>query len=169
MNDIVQQHMVGAHFTESTPIWYLAAPYSHDSELVRSARHEAITFIAAYLANNGICVFSPLTHSVPLEQRLSLVGVHRPNSFWVNFDKPFMAACRGLIIACLPGWETSHGVTLEGNLFAEARKPVFYMGWPYLRGFFPPQLLAGLENREQDEQPDTSNVVSLGGVDADGH
>lgn len=101
---------------------YLGGPYFHERDEVRAGRYRALTIIAAKLAHNGATVFSPITHSHPLQQELG--GRFGDLEFWMAFDGAFMRAAKALIVVKLPGWERSRGLRRELEYFADARKPI---------------------------------------------
>jgi hypothetical protein len=55
----------------------------------------------------------------------------RPGSLDAGFglclDEPMMAACCGLIVAKLEGWDCSHGVRYEIAMFGTMGKPIAYL------------------------------------------
>ena len=103
-------------------LWYMASPFSHYKAGIWPAYKEAAR-IAGKLALAGVQVFSPIAHSFPL----AIYGEIDPlnHRFWMEIDKPFVAMCKGLIVARMAGWEESKGVLAEIEDFAE--RPTFYL------------------------------------------
>lgn len=99
---------------------YIAGPYTNIDLAYQCRCKEILTEAAATCAKAGHVVFSPITHSAPME-RLGLQFTHEE---WVEFDRPFMAVATWLLVLKIPGWEESRGVTFERGFFAGARKPV---------------------------------------------
>ena len=103
---------------------YLASPYSHKEEWMRELRYpkddvktffsrerRRVTRAAAELVRRGHVVFSPITHSHPLD---TVGGMQEHGwSFWQSQDIPFMEACDELHVLMLPGWKESEGVSAE--------------------------------------------------------
>lgn len=105
-------------------LWYLASPYSK-YPAGREQAFRDVSAIAGKLIDKGVNVFAPITHSHPIETALK--GDPKPADFWLKFDEYFMKNCVGMIVACLPGWESSYGVNYELRHFAEAEKPIILL------------------------------------------
>lgn len=91
---------------------YLASPYSDPSPIVRHQRFEAACRVAGRLMKQGVCVFSPIAHSHPIEQCFD-DGVKEGHAFWLQQDFAVLEKCAKLIVLTLPGWEASRGVAAE--------------------------------------------------------
>lgn len=102
---------------------YLACPYSHQYRRVRIQRYEAITRFAGKLMREGYAVFSPITHSHPIEATFPEASGWE---FWKDQDLPILARCDLLIVATFPGWENSVGVGAEIAYAEELAKEVIY-------------------------------------------
>jgi hypothetical protein len=91
---------------------YLSVPYSHESDKIMDRRYKTVSKIAWRLMNAGFTVFSPISHSHPLE---SAVGERRGHDFWMNQDLPYLTQkWAGLVILVkAEGWRESEGVTRE--------------------------------------------------------
>lgn len=108
----------------SVAFWYLATPYTKyvggpEAAFVMACQQ------AALLLRAGVVVYSPIAH-------MHSVAVHGGmdtsyNTPWLDFDKPLMAAAKGIIICRMTGWKISLGVMHEREVFQEAGKPVIYM------------------------------------------
>lgn len=98
------------------PITYLACPYSHPSEAVRTARFEAVTKVAGRLIVAGHVVFSPITQNHHIAQTHDL-----PTGwdYWQHFDRSFIKCCKRLVVLRLAGWSTSVGVLAEIKIAQE--------------------------------------------------
>ena len=103
-------------------IIYLAAPYTDPDPAIRQERYERVTEAAMRLVEQDHIVFSPLTHSHPIEVLSSAI---RPSDWWCDFDETFMAVCTEMAILPLPGWERSSGVARERAYFEERGRPVW--------------------------------------------
>jgi hypothetical protein len=75
-------------------------------------RYKTVTRLAWKLMNYGYTVFSPITHSHPLE---GVVGERRGHEFWMNQDLPYLTRnWAGLVVLVKAGgWRQSRGVTRE--------------------------------------------------------
>jgi hypothetical protein len=103
-------------------LFYMASPFSHYKAGIWPAYKEAAR-LAGKLAAAGVQCFSPIAHSFPL----AIYGEIDPlnHKFWMEIDKPFVAMCKGLIVAKMPGWEESKGIAVEIAEFAD--RPTFYL------------------------------------------
>jgi len=114
--------------------WYLATPYSkHPGGLDMAFRHACVA--AAHCIRLGRRVYCPIAHSHPI----AIHGVIDPydHDIWLPQDQPFMDGADGIIIVQMPGWEESHGISVEIEVFSRAGKPVEYMAWPLNYGDSP--------------------------------
>lgn len=112
---------------------YLAAPLSHNDPLVEHQRFCTVTIVAAALVVSTACeVFSPITHSHPINQqatayakRLSL-DWSPTHDFWLNFDNHMLDIADWLYILTLDGWRRSFGIKREMDRFLK-RRPMRYV------------------------------------------
>ncbi len=106
---------------------YLASPYSHKDAWMRELRFRAISRVAgALMSERGIATFCPIAHSHPVSEELRGVDP-TDHGFWLTWDNHFNHACTGLIVAMLPGWSKSRGVTSELSRFKAVGKPVEHL------------------------------------------
>lgn len=91
---------------------YLASPYSHPSPLVKAQRFEAVCRVAGRLMKKGVCVFSPIAHSHPIEQHFE-DGSPEGHDFWLRQDFAILERASKLMVLKLDGWEASRGVAAE--------------------------------------------------------
>lgn len=103
---------------------YLACPYSHEDPAVREYRFEKATVAAVKLMQQGVVIFSPITHSHPMAVRHKLPGDW---GFWQKFDTIFIQASSGLYVLMLPGWYESSGVQAEIDIAYHNNKPITYL------------------------------------------
>lgn len=104
---------------------YLATPYSHDDPFVRLARFYEVNRIAARLMEQGYTVFSPISHSHPIEQNLD--ADKQGWEFWAGQDIPMLEACDRLMVLMLDGWRESTGVTGEIEHARSIGMPIEYV------------------------------------------
>ena len=93
----------------SQSISYLGCPYSDPDPEVRRYRERAVTQMAFDLHAQGILVYSPLTHNLPIDK----LGVFGDFQTWMNFDHGMLVRCDRLFVFKLPGWENSKGLKAE--------------------------------------------------------
>jgi hypothetical protein len=103
-------------------LYFLSTPYTlYEPSLDKAAEHAAA--IVADLLVIGIHTFSPIVHGHPV----STVGQldHLDLDLWYPFNETMMSRCDVLIVAHLPGWETSKGIAHEIAFFNAMKKPIF--------------------------------------------
>ncbi len=102
--------------------WYLASPYAKYKD-GREAAFRDISGIAAKFLIEGIPVFCPIAHS----HAIATIGEMKQvdHEFWMSCDLPFLNRAIGLIVAQLPGWQESRGVTEEIGFAKGIGIPIF--------------------------------------------
>lgn len=103
-------------------IAYLACPYSHPDPCIKQKRHAIVNEVTYQLMSQGILVYSPLTHNVPIDQ----LGIHGNWMTWQAYDHEMLSRCDRLIVLMLPGWKESKGVASE---IAKAKELGFSIEW----------------------------------------
>mgnify|MGYP000945932908 CR=1 FL=1 len=88
---------------------YLACPYSHKDPRIQRKRLKQVNQTVHELLSQGIHVYSPLTHNVPIND----LGFNGDWLKWSSFDHEMLSRCDRLIVLKLPGWEDSKGVKAE--------------------------------------------------------
>lgn len=102
---------------------YLATPYT-GTPAERQARFERVNKVAAKLMNDGLLVFSPISHTHPI----ALAGdLPKGWEFWKEYNLTFIEWCDELWVLTQNGWLTSTGVTAERKLAIQMGKPVNYI------------------------------------------
>jgi len=118
-------------------LWYLASPYSghpHGKEVAfRAAAANAGLLLAA-----GVGVFSPISHTHPVEKYSPQVK-GKGHGFWMAVDRVVFDHCGGVIVLTEPGWLTSVGVQMEIGWAKDRKIPIIYM----TPGEVPEQLKKG--------------------------
>jgi hypothetical protein len=104
-------------------LFYLASPYSHPDYEVREQRYRAAREITAALLERGWLVHSPIvaTHA------LVAYGLGSEFYAWQSLDMRLLDCCDGLLVATIPGWQESVGVTAEIEYMRRRGKPVLYV------------------------------------------
>ncbi|MBS0634636.1 MAG: DUF1937 family protein [Verrucomicrobia bacterium] len=105
---------------------YLSCPYFDPNPLIKEARHTVVNRVAFDLMNQGIMVYSPLTHNLPIDR----LGIHGNWMTWKNFDHMMISRCDRVIVLKLPGWESSKGVEAEVACAQRLNIPVEWMEFP---------------------------------------
>lgn len=111
----------------NTEYWYVASPYT----LYPGGKEAAFRDImkaAVWLRRRNVPIFVPILHTHQMADEI------RPeedtHQFWLGMDEPMMWKARGLIIAMMPSWDTSYGVSVERMHFAAMGRPEYYLPWP---------------------------------------
>ena len=104
------------------PVVYIACPYAHSDPAVRQHRFETASRAASKLMQNGVAVFSPLSHSVPIVE-IGQLG-ERGHDFWMACDLPLLQRCDELLVVGMEGWRESRGVIEEMFKAMLWRKPI---------------------------------------------
>jgi hypothetical protein len=104
--------------------YYLATVYSKYHLGIVHAHAEACRQ-AALLVRAGIPVYSPIahTHSIAIEGDIDPFD----HNIWLEADRTFMEAAKGLIVCKMQGWEESYGIGVEIESFERQGKPVYWM------------------------------------------
>jgi len=105
-----------------TPVLYVALPFTHSEAATREHRFRAACRASALLMQSNICVFSPLSHSVPIVRHGELDEMD--SDFWLTMDIPLLERSDELLILALDGWEQSKGVREELLFALEHNKPI---------------------------------------------
>lgn len=101
--------------------WYLATPYSKWSGGLDDAAFIASKLRGA-LVLAGVSNFSPIVHSHYVARAANIDPFS--HDIWMPDDKPMFQGSHGLLVADLPGWRESKGVTIEREWAAELDRPV---------------------------------------------
>lgn len=92
------------------PLVYLACPYSHKDPAVKEQRFRLANAAAANLMQQGMPVFSTITHNHPIALKHNLPGDWK---FWEGYNRAFLSCSHKLIVLMADGWEDSVGVQAE--------------------------------------------------------
>jgi hypothetical protein len=103
---------------------YLASPYTHDDETVRTQRFWQACAVAGRLMREGHKVFSPIAHSHPIAL---CGGLPTHWEFWKEYDEAVLESCSELWILTLPGYLESTGVAAETAIAEALGLPVRYV------------------------------------------
>lgn len=101
---------------------YLATPYTRAPGGLHEAWIDACRLVAQ-LIREGVMAYSPIAHTHPV----AIYGDLDPkdHSIWLPYDALMMAKADCLIVAHLPGWESSKGIAHEIGVFKAAGKPIY--------------------------------------------
>jgi hypothetical protein len=103
---------------------YLASPYNHADEEVRERRFHEVCYFASVLMRGGVKLFCPIAHTHPIAEA---GGLPKGWDYWGEYDKLMLAACSGLWIAPIDGWQESVGVAGEVEIAKARGLPIRYV------------------------------------------
>lgn len=106
---------ISAVNSDDKPLWYFAHPYSASTKPGQIRNFELANERAIRLLDAGYMIFSPISHSHPLQEVKD-----SSRDYWISLDKCFMNRCDGLILA--PGWKESKGCRIEKEYFEKTGK-----------------------------------------------
>ena len=92
------------------PFVYLACPYWHENPAIREQRFRAVNKVAGILIMRGDIVFSPISHSHPINETLTQ---RPPNTYWVDFDSAYLQHSYKMVVLMIDGWDRSAGIKAE--------------------------------------------------------
>lgn len=108
---------------EKKSLHYLGSPFSHPNEEIRVFRLKAVTQMACDLIQQGLIIYSPLTHNFPLIQ----LGLVSSFEYWKTADLNLLSRCDKLLVFKLEGWEQSIGLQTEIKFAKENNIPVEFI------------------------------------------
>ena len=103
---------------------YLASPYTSKEPFIQAMRVKACVALVGVYAQQGVFLFTPIVQGHEAEKVLGVIG----HSTWMAHSFDALATCRAMLLAELPGWDTSKGVRAEidycnANKFPVANLP----------------------------------------------
>jgi Domain of unknown function (DUF1937) len=107
-----------------TGFYYLASPYRAHRDGMEAA-FEAAAKMTARLIDARVEVYSPIVHSHPASRWVE--SAPPEGDFWLARQIPFLEAATGLIVATMPGWLESSGISFERQFNRAANKPEWYV------------------------------------------
>lgn len=108
-----------AHPTYRPALIYIAGPFASNSPSSRRRRKEELDrylahlHYAASLAEQGLCIFSPIVHGY----HISTDCVRPPpDRYWLTLADIFLPLATEVHLLRLPGWREAFGVQYETSL-----------------------------------------------------
>lgn len=111
-------------YSSGRPLVYLATPYSHKDPAVRTERFNMVNKVAGALMQQGLIIFSPISHTHPVAVKC---GLPKDWQYWEKFDRAYLSCSNKLLVLCLDGWLESNGVQAEIKIAREMGIPVEYI------------------------------------------
>ncbi|RPI88718.1 MAG: DUF1937 family protein [Chloroflexi bacterium] len=105
---------------------YLAGPFYHKCPAIMEMRFLMLNYKAGELIRDGHIVFSPISHSWPIQKEGLTEHTHE---VWLKQDYAFIEWCDELWVLDLPGWEESFGVSREVEYATSLHKPAQLIGF----------------------------------------
>lgn len=106
---------------------YLAGPYTSADAAGRAERFDALTKAAAKFISKGYIVYSPITHTHPIDVEMIEMGITNDSDYWCDFDETFMSVCTDMVILMLPGWQESSGIAREIEYFSKRECSIHFL------------------------------------------
>lgn len=105
------------------PQVYVAGPYSSPSAITREQRFMMLTEVAAYLWENRITNYSPITEGHAI---VTFGGRNVPGDweFWKEHDREMIGHCRIFLRVLITGHEQSVGLAAEAEIARTMGKPI---------------------------------------------
>jgi hypothetical protein len=100
---------------------YLSTPYTGFLAGDREAAYRMAVQVTGKLQLGCMDVFSPIVHGHPLR----VWNGSEDQTAWLAFNQTMMNLAVAQIIAHMPGWDTSEGVSRERDSFIRAGKPIY--------------------------------------------
>ncbi len=105
---------------------YIATPYSHSDPDIRLSNFQRANKLAAWAMQKGHCVFSPISHSVPVAEYLP-PELLLDFEWWMQMDLPILRKCDALFVYPPDAALTSRGVAREVEEAKALGIPVRYL------------------------------------------
>jgi len=115
----------GVHALADGELYYLATPYTR-APGGREEAYRIACMTAANMMRLGVAVFSPIAHGHAIASIGELEATE--SAWWEDINNTVLDTCGGLVVAMMPGWDTSEGIEDEIFRARRGRIPVWYMG-----------------------------------------
>lgn len=118
---------------------YLATPYAHDDEEVKLDRQRIACDLATGLIRQGLPIFCPIAYGKMIRETMP-AAQHWSHETWMKLDLQFLAKSDMLLVATMPGWDKSKGVTEEIEFAKRYGIPIAFLQYETtasLRGEMP--------------------------------
>lgn len=117
---------------DSTKVYYFASPFStpmpegtkKDQDKIKQLRHHHVEQLATYLYNSGYTLIEPIASSYYKAVNFKVPATYE---YWKARDRKLVEVSDGVIVAGMPGWSESIGVTDEIKHAKELGKPVYLL------------------------------------------
>jgi len=109
------------HPNKESTMYYIAAPYWHESEKVRAERRDKTIAYSMMLTRRGILNYAPMIYSDKFKK------TEVPEQYWLEHGLRMVDACDIVRVLCLDGWRESSGVANEVERAEKQGKPVEYI------------------------------------------
>lgn len=104
-------------------IIYLATPYSHDDPKVKQERIDAVNKAAAHMMQQGLFVYSPISHTDPIANDNELPTDWQ---YWGDYCETMLKVCSKMVVLMQEDWEKSEGVNAEIKIARKLGIPIEY-------------------------------------------
>jgi predicted Rossmann-fold nucleotide-binding protein len=106
-------------------VYYFASPYSSpDPEVIEQRYIEQGRLVGHLISTQGLLIINPIEMCHNLAKRFKLPSGYE---FWKNRDRKLVSLSDAVIVAMMPGWDKSIGVTDEISYALKLKKQVYYL------------------------------------------
>jgi hypothetical protein len=130
--------------------WYISTPYSKYPLGIEQAYKDACEAATFFMANK-IPVYCPIAQTHIADDLLDKFS----GDDWLQIDLQVLNEAFGLLVIKMPGWETSHGVTVEVDFATKKNKPIIYIDWP-LPSSIPDEIIKYMDAVKENPKDATS-------------
>lgn len=105
-------------------IIYIASPYSHPIDDIRTENYNIVAAYTANLVESGVVAFSPIAYGHTLS---GFKDMPTDFYFWENFCLTFLFKCEEMHVLKMPGWDLSKGVKQEMDFCLRNNIPIKFV------------------------------------------
>lgn len=106
-------------------VYYFASPYSSKDQAIVEARYlEQQRLVAHLIKEHELLIINPIEMCHNIGKNY---GLPQGYDFWMKRDRKLISISDAVIVALMPGWKESKGVTDEIAYAKSLRHRVFYI------------------------------------------
>lgn len=106
-------------------VYYFASPYSHIKASIVNARYKEQQRLVAHLIKEfGLNIINPIEMCHNMQKRYDLPSGY---DFWMIRDRKLISISNAVIVALMPGWKESKGVTDEIAYAMSLGRAIYYL------------------------------------------
>ena len=106
-------------------VYYFASPYSSKDPVIQNQRYlEQQRLVAHLIKDHELSIINPIEMCHEMSKRYGLPSGYE---FWQKRDKKLISISDGIVVALMPGWDVSVGVSNEIAYAISISKEVWYL------------------------------------------